>query len=241
MSEIAENLHMVRERIRAACAASGRDEGACELIAVSKTFPAECVREAMEAGQVVFGESRFQEAEPKIAGLPSKLRWHFIGRLQRNKLRKILPLFDVIHAFDSLRLAEHTDRLAVELGLFPKIFLQVNVADEAAKGGFAPDALVAEMDALLALERLEILGLMTIPPMGPDAEASRNWFVKLRELRDGLEHRFDVRLPCLSMGMSGDFEVAVQEGATHVRVGSLIFGERAGRMRAGTNHDNHET
>jgi pyridoxal phosphate enzyme (YggS family) len=227
MSDIAENLAEIRARILAACARVGRDPGSVELIAVSKTFPADAVRETVEAGQRHFGESRLQEAAPKIESLPGSLHWHFIGRVQRNKVRKILPLFEVVHAVDSLRLAVHMDEVAKELGLFPKVFLQVNVGGEASKGGFETADLRAGLDDLLALGRLEIIGLMCIPPAGPDAESARPWFVALRELRDELENECGVPLPFLSMGMSEDFEVAIEEGATHVRVGSAIFGKRS--------------
>jgi len=230
MAALADNLLAVRERIHAACRRSGRAANAVELIAVSKTVPAEVIREAIAAGQTLYGESRQQEAAPKIDALPASLRWHFIGRVQSNKVRKILPTFAAIHAIDSLRLATYADELAAELGLFPKVFLQVNVAGDAAKGGFEPDALRTAMAALLRLPRLEILGLMTLPPAGPDAESARPWFARLRELRDSLEREFALRLPALSMGMSGDFEVAVEEGATHVRVGSAIFGTRQSRV-----------
>jgi len=230
MATVADNLMAVRERIHAACCRSGRAADAVELIAVSKTVPAEAIREAIAAGQTLYGESRQQEAAPKIEALPASLRWHFIGRVQSNKVRKLLPAFEAIHAVDSLRLAAHADELAAELGLFPKVFLQVNVAGDAAKGGFEPALLRTAMAALLLLPRLEILGLMTLPPAGPDAQSARPWFVRLRELRDSLEQEFAVRLPALSMGMSGDFEVAVEEGATHVRVGSAIFGSRPSRV-----------
>jgi pyridoxal phosphate enzyme (YggS family) len=230
MSDIAENLAEIRRLIAAACLRAGRHCSSVELIAVSKTFPADAVREAFNAGQMLFGESRLQEAEPKIDLLPAALHWHFIGRVQRNKVRKILPLFEVIHAMDSLRLAQYTDEVAKEFGVFPKVFLQVNVGGEVSKGGFEPEELRSEMELLLSLERLEILGLMCIPPIGTDAESARQWFVALREFRDDLQREFGVPLPCLSMGMSGDFEVAIEEGATHVRVGSAIFGKRAYRV-----------
>lgn len=230
MSEVGENLLGVAGKISATCLRAGRDGGSVELIAVSKTFPADSVREAFEAGQRVFGESKVQEAEPKIAALPASLRWHFIGRVQRNKVRRLLQSFEVIHAIDSLRLASFADEIARELGLFPKVFLQVNVGREASKGGFEPEVLRAEMEDLLTLERLEIVGLMGIPPVGPDAESARPWFAALRETRDALEIEFGVKLPALSMGMSGDFEVAIEEGATHVRVGSAIFGNRSYRV-----------
>jgi pyridoxal phosphate enzyme (YggS family) len=230
MAEIAANLLAVHQRIHAACCRVGRTADTVELIAVSKTFPPQAIREAHAAGQTLFGESRLQEAAPKIAVLPSSLRWHFIGRVQHNKVRKLLPSFEVIHAVDALRLATYADELAAELGIFPKLMLQVNLAGEASKGGFAPAQLRSEMEALLRLKRLEILGLMTIPPAGPDAESARHWFVGLRQLRDALEQEFGVALPALSMGMSGDYEVAIEEGATHVRVGAAIFGNRAYRI-----------
>jgi hypothetical protein len=230
MSEVAQNLAEVGQRITAACLRAHRDPAGVALIAVSKTFPAEVVRLACEAGHLHFGESKLQEAEPKIELLPGSLHWHFIGGVQRNKVRKILPRFEVIHALDSLELASSMNELARELGLFPKVFLQVNVGGEASKGGFEAAVLRAEMERLLALARLEIIGLMCIPPMGPDAEAARPWFAALRNLRDEVEREAGVPLPFLSMGMSGDFEVAIEEGSTHVRVGSAIFGKRAYRM-----------
>jgi pyridoxal phosphate enzyme (YggS family) len=230
MPDISANLARIKEHIHAACLRAGRDPESVELVAVSKTFSADDVRTAWEAGQQVFGESRLQEAESKIDLLPASLHWHFIGRVQRNKVRKILPRFDVIHAIDSLRLALYTDEIAKELGLFPKVFLQVNIGGEETKGGFELETIRAEIGALLALERLEVMGLMCIPPAGKTAEDSRPWFVALRELRDELQRAAGVSLPALSMGMSGDFEVAVEEGATHVRVGSSIFGDRSYRV-----------
>lgn len=230
MEDVSARLEAVRTRIREACAACGRRPEDVELIAVSKTFPADAIREIHQAGQTVFGESRQQEAAPKIAMLPGGLKWHFIGSVQRNKVRKLLPLFDVIHAVDSLRLAAHIDEVAAELGLFPRVFLQVNLSGEETKGGYAPEMLERDLPALLALRRMEILGLMTIPPEGPDAESARPWFAALRRLRDRLQSVYQAGLPGLSMGMSGDFEVAISEGATHVRVGSAIFGKRAYRV-----------
>lgn len=230
MCDIAANLRAISDQISRACERVGRGRSEVELIAVSKTFPAEDIQEAFEAGQLVFGESRLQEAEPKIGMLPGGVQWHFIGRLQRNKVRRILPLFDTLHAVDSLRLASYMDEIAREFGLFPKVFLQINVAGELTKGGFDPENVVREMESLLSLRRLSILGLMCIPPQSPDAESARPWFAKLRELRDKLETEFKVSFPSMSMGMSGDFETAIEEGATHVRVGSAIFGKRAYRV-----------
>jgi hypothetical protein len=213
-------------RIRGACEKAGRSDDSVRLIAVSKTFPAADIREAVAAGQVCFGESRLQEAEPKITELQDGLDWHFIGRVQRNKVRKILPLFGCIHAVDSLKLATYTDGVALDLGLMPEVFLQVDLAGEESKGGFSPTKLREALPALSKLSSLRIIGLMSIPPAGDDPEDSRRWFRELRELRDDLARGRGLELPCLSMGMSGDFEIAVEEGATHVRVGSSIFGKR---------------
>jgi pyridoxal phosphate enzyme (YggS family) len=226
MDEIAANLERVASEIAAAAAKSGRSPNEIELIAVSKTHPAEKVQAAVEAGQTLFGESRVQEARAKIPLLPSRLRWHFIGHLQKNKIRHALPLFELFHSVDSLTLAENMQRLADEDGMRPRVLLEVNVAGEASKHGFAPEALRRDLEALLSLGRLTIEGLMTIPPLAPEAEASRRFFVALRELRDGLETEFNLRLPQLSIGMSGDYAIAIEEGATMVRVGTAIFGDR---------------
>ena len=227
MEAIADNLARVQEQIAAAAARSGRSAQEIELIAVSKTHAAEKVQAAADAGQVLFGESRVQEARVKIPLLPSRLRWHFIGHLQKNKIRHALPLFEMFHGIDSLALAQEMERIADEAGARPRVLLEVNVAGEASKHGFAPETLRRELEGLLSLGRLTIEGLMTIPPLAPEAEASRRYFVALRELRDTLEAEFDVRLPQLSMGMSGDFAIAIEEGATLVRVGTAIFGERS--------------
>jgi hypothetical protein len=227
MSVIASQLGEIQQRVYQACRRAGRSFTDVRLIAVSKTFPVEDIREAIEAGQTCFGESRLQEVEPKIAALPLILEWHFIGSVQRNKVRKILPLFPWIHAVDSLKLATYINGVAGEIGLVPKIFLQVNQAGEESKGGFTETGLADAMGALLELSHIEIAGLMTIPPASQDEQETRLWFRKLRVLRNSLEARFSTKLPFLSMGMSGDFETAVEEGATHVRVGSAIFGKRS--------------
>jgi pyridoxal phosphate enzyme (YggS family) len=230
MSDVESNLDSVKMRIKAACMLAGRDHDSVELIAVSKTVSPEIIRDAVNAGQRVFGESKLQEAESKIASLPGSLCWHFIGGLQRNKIRKILGLFDVLHAIDSMRLAQYADGVALELGLFPKVFIQVNIGGEKTKGGFEIDEIESEIDGLLSLKRLQVIGLMSIPPPGPDAESSRPWFKALADLRNSLQQRTGVQMPSLSMGMSDDFEIAIQEGATHVRVGSSIFGKRSYRV-----------
>lgn len=227
---IADNLGAVVLAIQDACRKVGRRPSEVKLIAVSKTFSKESVLEAIEAGQVDFGESKLQEAEPKISCVPGSVHWHFIGRVQRNKVRKILQNFEMIHAIDSLRLATFADEIALELGSFPKVFLQVDIGDQLSKGGFSSGELRDSFEDLLNLERLQIQGLMCIPPVGPDSETARPWFAALRVLRNDLEARFGVELPSLSMGMSNDYQVAIEEGATHVRVGSAIFGKRSYRV-----------
>src|SRR5919106_5243507 len=225
--DIAENLGRVREQVVQAATKAGRAVDEIDLVAITKTYSAEKVREAVNAGQQLFGESRVQEARTKIPLLPSRLRWHFVGHLQKNKIRHALPLFELFHGIDSVELAGQMDRIANEEGLHPRVLLQVNVAGEGSKFGFTPAALRAGLEDLLALSRLTIEGLMTIPPLAPEAEASRPHFVALRELRDQLQSEFRLSLPQLSMGMSNDFAVAVEEGATLVRVGTAIFGERS--------------
>ena len=226
MEETAIRLAQVREFVADAARKSGRNAEQIELVAVSKTHTAEKVQEAIEAGQLLFGESRVQEARAKIPLLPSRLRWHFIGHLQKNKIRHALSLFELFHGIDSLVLAQEMERIAEEEGVRPRVLLEVNVAGEASKHGFSPEALRRDLEAALSLGRLTIEGLMTLPPFAPEAEASRQYFIALRKLRDQLEAEFDVRLPQLSMGMSGDFPIAIEEGATLVRVGTAIFGER---------------
>jgi pyridoxal phosphate enzyme (YggS family) len=226
VDQIAENLERVRSQIADAAKKSGRSPGDIELVAISKAHEAEKVRAAFDAGQQLFGESRVQEARVKIPLLPSAVRWHFVGRLQKNKIRHALPLFELFHSVDSLELARDMNRIADEEGLHPRVLLEVNVAGEGSKIGFAPDLLRAQMESLLELPRLTIEGLMTIPPLAPEAEASRQFFVALRELRDQFAAQSQVALPQLSMGMSGDYLVAIEEGATLVRVGTAIFGKR---------------
>jgi PLP dependent protein len=229
MPSIAENLERVCEQIAQAAAQAARAIDEIEVVAITKTHPAEKVREAIEAGQTLFGESRVQEARAKIPELPSNLRWHFVGHLQKNKIRHALPLFELFHGVDSLALAQELNRIAADEGMHPRVLLEVNVAGEGSKFGFSTDKLREQMEELLALQRLSILGLMTIPPLADKAEASRRYFVELRQLRDRIQTEFHVDLPQLSMGMTQDFPIAVEEGATLVRVGTAIFGERRAR------------
>jgi PLP dependent protein len=226
MNDIAQNLERVFAQIADAAQKSARSPDEIQLIAVSKTHEAEKVRAAFDAGQDIFGESRVQEARVKIPLLPSALHWHFIGRLQKNKVRQALPLFELFHSVDSLGLAENMNRIAEEEGLHPRILLEVNVAGEGSKIGFEPANLRAQFEQINSLGRLLIEGLMALPPLAEEAEASRKYFVALRELRNELEREYDLKLPQLSMGMSGDFAVAIEEGATLVRVGTAIFGRR---------------
>src|SRR5213080_3853822 len=226
MDDLAANLKRVLMQISNSARKAGSSPDKIELVAISKTHDAEKVHAVYEAGQVLFGESRVQEARAKIPELPSAIRWHFVGHLQKNKIRQALPLFELIHSVDSFALAKEINRIAEEEGLHPRVLLEVNVAGEGSKFGFKPETLRAEMELLLALPRLTIEGLMTIPPLAEEAEASRKFFVQLRDLRDAFEKQFDVTLPHISMGMTNDFPVAVEEGATLVRVGTAIFGER---------------
>jgi pyridoxal phosphate enzyme (YggS family) len=231
INSIARSLEDVRGQIAQAATKAGRAVVDVELVAITKTHDAEKVRAAYEAGQSLFGESRVQEARAKIPELPSNSRWHFVGHLQKNKIRHALPLFELIHSIDSLALAQEADRIAAEEGMHPRVLLEVNVAGEGSKFGFKPETLRTEMETLLALDRLSIEGLMTIPPLVPEAEASRKYFIKLRELRDALETEFRAKLPHLSMGMTNDFVIAIEERATLVRVGTAIFGERSRKKR----------
>lgn len=226
MPDLAERLQDIRDRITAAAQRAGRDPSSVKLLAVSKTQPVDLIHEAVSAGQLVFGENRVQEIVTKQPLLPAKVRWHLIGPLQSNKVRKVLPLVEMIHSVGSLEIAKDINRIAGELGLHPKVLLEINLAAESTKHGFNAGAIREKLAALYELDRLYIQGVMCIPPFDPVPEKSRPYFVMLRQLRDELEKTGGAPLPQLSMGMSHDFEVAIEEGATIVRVGSAIFGER---------------
>lgn len=226
MSSLTDRLHAIQDRLRTAATRAGRDPSTIELMAVSKTHPVQAIHEAVAAGQTLFGENRVQEALAKIPALPSHLRWHLIGPLQSNKIRKILPHVEAIQSIHNLDIARQVQRIATELQLRPKIYLEVNIASEPTKHGFHPDTLLAQLPDLLSLDHLQILGLMAIPPFDPDPENTRPHFIALRHLRDDLQTRFNHPLPALSIGMSHDFEVAIEEGSTLVRVGTAIFGSR---------------
>jgi pyridoxal phosphate enzyme (YggS family) len=224
----------VLDRIAAACGRVGRDPNEVELVAVSKTVDAARLREAVAAGMVKLGENRVQEGEAKRPEVPGA-RWELVGPLQSNKARKAIETFERIQTVDSVALAERLDRIAGEIpvvGRYP-VLLQVNVDDDPAKSGFSPDAVAAAMDALLALAYLEVQGLMTVGRVADSAADARATFRSLRELSGRLRSRSPGLGPNLSMGMSDDFELAVEEGATIVRVGRAIFGERPHRHGAG--------
>ena len=223
MLDIAANLERVRERVARAAERAGRRPDDVLLIGVSKVVEVERIRAALAAGIGALGENRVQEAKAKVAELGRPVPWHLIGHLQTNKVKDALPLFDLIQSLDRLELAQELERRAAALGRVVEALLQVNVASEASKGGFAPDAIGAALDTIGALSHVRIRGLMVIPPEAERPEDARPWFRRLRELADkhGLRER--------SMGMSGDFEVAIEEGATMVRVGTAIFGPRPSR------------
>jgi hypothetical protein len=224
---LAANLETIRQRIRAACERAGRNPDSVTLLAVSKTHPPETIKAAADCGQIFFGENKVQEARAKIPLCPGKLRWHFIGHLQSNKCRDAVELFEMIQSVDSLTLAQEINKRAEQAAKRMPVLMEVNVAGEASKFGYQPERLLAELKEINALPRVEIHGLMTVPPWSPEAEESRPHFRRLRELKQRAEQVLGAPLPHLSMGMSGDFEIAIEEGATMVRVGTALFGPRA--------------
>jgi PLP dependent protein len=233
--DLAVNLELIRRRIRAACDRSDREPNSVTLLAVTKTQPPEMVTAAAKLGLNFFGENKIQEAKAKIPLCHGKLRWHFIGHLQSNKCRDAVQLFQMIQSVDSLSLAQEINKRADEAAMRMPILLEVNLAGEASKFGYKPERLLAEVKEINFLPRIEIHGLMTVPPWTPDAENSRPHFRRLRELKRECEQKLGVPLPHLSMGMSGDFEVAIEEGATIVRIGTALFGPRvAAKTRATT-------
>ena len=226
---MAERVAGVRARMESACRRVGRDPASVELVAVAKTFGPDVVREAAEAGVLVVGENRVQEAVEKIPLCPSGLRWHFVGHLQTNKAGPAVAIFDMLHAVDSAKLLERLEGEAEEAGKRLPVCLEINVSGERSKFGMAPEAVPEVLARAGSLRRVEVVGLMTIPPFAPDPETARPFFRRLRELRDRWRGETGLALDGLSMGMSGDFEVAIEEGATWVRLGSLIFGQRQGK------------
>lgn len=225
---IARNLAGVRERIARAAEHGERRAEEITLVAVSKTFSADAIRSAYEAGLRAFGENRVQEFEskqPKLGDL-ANATWHLIGHLQSNKARRAVHLFDRVDSIDSLALAQKLDSAAAEKAKRLPILIEVHLGGEATKSGVAEADLPMLVDGIGSLSYLELRGLMTIPPYCDDCESARPYFRKLRDLRDGLSSRLGRTLPALSMGMSHDFEVAIEEGATEIRIGTALFGQR---------------
>ncbi|MBP5510814.1 MAG: YggS family pyridoxal phosphate-dependent enzyme [Kiritimatiellae bacterium] len=223
---LTEILAEVSENLADACRRSGRSPDEVEIIAVTKTHGPDVVREAWEAGLAKFGENKVQEAAWKIPESVSGPEWHLIGHLQRNKVRAALELFSTIHSVDSVELIRRLESIASECGCTPEILLEVNVSGESSKSGFAPEAVPAAIEAALACRSLTLSGLMTMAPFVPDPEMARPVFARLRELRDTWERDFGIGLPRLSMGMSHDYIPAVEEGATWIRLGTVLFGAR---------------
>jgi pyridoxal phosphate enzyme (YggS family) len=228
MSEISENLARVRERIETAARRSGREPERVRLVAVSKTVGPERVRQAIEAGMRILGENYVQEAQKKIEALGHDVTWHFIGHLQTNKAKLAARLFDLIHSVDRVNLAEELDRQAKLQGKVLPVLLQINISGETTKFGAQEKEILMLAEKLSEMEGIEIKGLMAMPPFFEDPEASRPYFVELRKLGERLGQQKIPRISMeeLSMGMSNDFEVAIEEGATLVRVGTAIFGPR---------------
>jgi PLP dependent protein len=227
MTDIGANLERVRERVARAAERAGRRASDVLLVGVSKTVEAARIRQAIEAGVPALGENRVQEAKEKVIELGRPVPWHLIGHLQTNKARDAVELFDVIHSLDRLDLAKELDKRARSRGRTVDALVEVNVAGEASKGGVAPDGLDALLDAVAAMPAIKVRGLMAIPPVAKEPDESRVWFRALRKQAERLAFTE------LSMGMSGDFEVAIEEGATIVRVGTAIFGPRAPRREPG--------
>lgn len=223
---LAENLELIKTRIVDACARANRDPASVLMLAVSKTHPPEVIADAAKLGISIFGENKVQEAKAKIPQCPGRLRWHMIGHLQSNKCRDAVALFEMIQSVDSLSLAEEINKRAEQAAKTMPILLEVNSAGEASKFGYAPEKLIAELLQINKLPRIEIHGLMTVPPWSPNPEKVRPVFRQLRELKQKCDEIIGAPLPHLSMGMSGDFEVAIEEGATIVRIGTALFGER---------------
>jgi pyridoxal phosphate enzyme (YggS family) len=223
---LADNLEKVQQRLRAACDRAGREANSVTLLAVTKSHPPEVVQAAAKLGLIFFGENKVQEAKVKIPLCPGNLRWHMIGHLQSNKCRDAVELFKMIQSVDSLSLAQEINKRAEQAARTMPVLMEVNVAGEASKFGYQPEQLLAELKQLNALPRIEIHGLMAVPPWSAEAEKTRPHFRRLREIKARCEQILGAPLPHLSMGMSGDFEIAIEEGSTMVRIGTELFGPR---------------
>ena len=226
--DIKKNINEIEKRIADAAARVGRDPNSIKLMAVTKTFPVERIREAMEAGLTLFGENYVQEAREKIPAIGNAVSWHMIGHLQTNKAKYVVHLFDCIHSVDRLDLAKELDKRAGQIDCTLNILIEVNVSGEESKSGIPKTDAMELIRQISVLPNLAVRGLMTMPPYSDDPETSRPYFVALRELRDEINQAgiANIRMDELSMGMTDDFEVAIEEGATIVRIGRAIFGQR---------------
>ena len=231
MPDIADNLAQVQQRITTACKRAERSPEEVQLVAVGKKFTADVIREAADCGLTLFGENRVQEAKAKIPDCPGHLRWHFIGNLQTNKCRDAVALFDMLHAVDSLHLAKELNKRCEQAAKVMPILLEVNVSGEGSKHGFSPETAVNAMKEFSDFPQLELHGLMTMAPYSRQPESSRPYFQKLCEVKAACEDKLGAPLPELSMGMSGDYEIAIEEGATLIRLGTALFGPRAAAGR----------
>lgn len=229
--DVKENLHQIQGHIEAAAKRAGRDPKEVKLVAVTKGVEPARIREALAAGVTDFGENRVQEALPKIHSLGKGVKWHFVGHLQTNKVKQVIGFFELVHSVDSLRLAQEISRWAERLGICQPVLVQVNLSKEETKTGLAPEAVKLAIQEMAGLPGIAIQGLMTIPPLSSDPETSRSYFRRLRVLASEVSRWgfSGVTMGELSMGMSGDFEVAVEEGATWIRIGTAIFGPRRER------------
>lgn len=225
---LSENLDAVQERISGAACRAGRDPSTVKLLAATKAVPVARIKEAISCGLKLFGENYVQEARSKIEEVGSGVSWHFIGRLQTNKARYAVRLFDLIHSLDNEGLAIELNRRAAAVPRIMPVLIEVNLSGEENKGGIAPAALLPFLEKVAVLPSLSVRGLMTMPPFFADPEKARPYFRRLEKLREDIQSRKipSIRLEELSMGMTGDFEVAIEEGATIVRIGTALFGPR---------------
>lgn len=229
---ICDNIQTIKEQIRAAALKSGRDPESVNIVAVSKRMDIDKIRQAAQCGQNLFGENYLQEAAEKITQLDKNLTWHFIGHLQSNKAKTAAELFQMVETVDRLKIARALDKHAGQLDKYLDILVQVNIGREQQKSGVAPEETEQLLRAIKELPNLRVLGLMAMAPYSPAPEASRPYFKQMRALVEQLKNKglfYDEKSVRLSMGMSGDFTVAIEEGATHVRIGTAIFGERTAR------------
>ncbi len=237
MTGAARALEEVRAGVLSACERARRDPGTVRIVAVSKGFPASRVREVLECGHALFGENRVQEALSKMAEVGPEARWHLVGHLQRNKARRAAGAFELIHSVDEFGLARELGHRAAAAGIVQPVLVQVNLSRETTKSGVTEEDLLGILEGVLGQRCLDLRGLMTLPPPPAHPEDSRRFFARLRELRDDLARRLGRPLPELSMGMTDDYGVAVEEGATLVRIGRAIFGDREERGHSTFTYD----